>query len=462
MKDKYFLGGLLSLVPTAVNLVSGLIGNNKAKKEQQAFEQEARYKNMMDYSKSVLEYYPTQGMGSTALYQKMGGRVPGYGKIKGGYYKRLGGDVGKFIGDKHGQDSNGDGHEGITLFQGDQPYAEVESGEVMKGEKVYSATIPYGSSSFASRAEEVATSPDYQKQLKTRTMAINKLNNPSSSIASKNTAKRIMETTKDPLDDLFAEQEAYKAENGIQNNVRQAKFGDFIPMLADNLTNAVLTATTPKTPQPVLTQAPRLNTQYSTSAQESNISRAKERTTDVILDNSSNSAMARKSAAIAGQGFLTQENELADRKFNIENQLENQQAMISYQNRLGNNQLVNQYRQQEFQRKNDIQAKVSENVSNLSEDIQMYRREQNMALLDNKRIALEMMKYQNTGVLDRANFGTVMDMIEAGLSPQEALELAKRRKGDKNLLKGMPGLNSNKTESMYQSNSYLRHIPGLQ
>jgi hypothetical protein len=138
--------------------------------------------------------------------------------------------------------------------------------------------------------------------------------------------------------------------------------------------------------------------------------------------------VARKSAAIAGQGFLTQENELADRKFNIENQLENQQAMVSYQNTLGNNQLTNQYRQQEFQRQNDIQAKVSENVANLSEDIGMYRREQNMALLDNKRIALEMMKYQNTGVLDRSKYTDVMKAIESGFSPQEAIELFGKQK----------------------------------
>jgi hypothetical protein len=428
MKDKYFLGGLLALAPTAVNLVSGLIGNNRAKKEQRAFEEEAKRKSIQDYSKSVLQYYPTDGISTTALYQKMGGRVPGYGRIEGGYYKRLGGNVGKFVGDKHGQDTDGDGHQGITMFRGNTPYAELEGGEVMKGEQVYSATIPYGQNSFASKAEGIASSPEYAKILKTRTNAIKKINDRSSSIAAKNSGMRTMETVEDPLDNLFQQQEQYKEMNGIENNVKTAKFGDFIPMLADNLTNAVLTATTPKVPKPVLTQAPRLNTEYSTSAQESNINRAREFTTDTILDNSSNSAVARKSAAIAGQGFLTQENELADRKFNIENQLENQQAMVSYQNTLGNNQLTNQYRQQEFQRQNDIQAKVSENVANLSEDIGMYRREQNMALLDNKRIALEMMKYQNTGVLDRSKYTDVMKAIESGFSPQEAIELFGKQK----------------------------------
>jgi hypothetical protein len=91
----------------------------------------------------------------------------------------------------------------------------------------------------------------------------------SSSIAAKNSGMRTMETVEDPLDNLFQQQEQYKEMNGIENNVKTAKFGDFIPMLADNLTNAVLTATTPKVPKPVLTQAPRLNTEYSTSTQES-------------------------------------------------------------------------------------------------------------------------------------------------------------------------------------------------
>ncbi len=144
---------------------------------------------------------------------------------------------------------------------------------------------------------------------------------------------------------------------------------DLAPTLLDNVGNLILTNNTPRAPQPILNRAQRINTKVNINPQLSEVQDTIGATTANILANTSNSNVARANIASARLAGLKQKNALYANKQNIESSLENQDLMNIQSVSTANTGALNEYQEALRTRANDIQGKISGNLSNLSADI---------------------------------------------------------------------------------------------
>jgi hypothetical protein len=154
---------------------------------------------------------------------------------------------GKLVtGDKHGQDSDGDGKQGVPVYnQNGQQTAEIESGEVEYDGLVFSKRMFSSTgSSFADTAKSILESEIYTNYKNNKRKNEKRLaDNPNDKYIV-GTAKRNLERP-NPLEVLFQEQEAMKAEMEQQQggDVAMGAYGlnlDKDPVYPNNPENLVL------------------------------------------------------------------------------------------------------------------------------------------------------------------------------------------------------------------------------
>lgn len=451
--------------------ITNLVAAQKRNKEiDAAKKKEKEYKDKMtlERDQTIVNNFPTQGIVGND-YFAYGGKLPKY--LEGGQMHPVAPNV---------QEAQGATHEegGITVpDQNGQPLAEIEDQEIVKdGHKVYSDRLqmPGTNQTFAQIAEQIAKNPQYMKIAKKREEADETLADFRKAFHHKNTATRELEKNPDPLDAVFQVQEMMKQMMQMQQQQMQqqqpqpqgASMGtpedqalaeaaatnpEGVPMAAggmdlsklyrgvgtampyiDNITNMILTSKTPTIPTPTYTKAPVLNTKFEIGAQLADMNRQGFSRDRSIMQNSNQSNVTRAALLAGGANDMYQKNQLYNTKVNTENELKDKQLMAEYNNRMMNEQKLDNYNLQKMARTDDIHARISANVSDVSENAQFQTSERNKEILDKQKMGLLMMQYMNTGVLDRSGYEKMMEVIEQGGDMSTAMRELQKYKKAKN------------------------------
>ena len=139
--------------------------------------------------------------------------------------------------------------------------------------------------------------------------------------------------------------------------------------LIDNIGNAKLIRNTPKVPTPLLSTAIPLETRVNVNPQLAEIIRTQKANTDNILYNTSSSNNAKSNIVAANLAASRQANEILGAKENQELSLRNANNQNKQMVANANTTTMNQFRNMQFQRENDIQTKKSQNLANLEGDL---------------------------------------------------------------------------------------------
>lgn len=198
------------------------------KDEEERRKREAKYKQdqLVINSKQAdienrnkIANFPTKGVeGSEFGYLALGGDMKKGFNIKKS--KPLGNGAQEVTGDKHNQDTDGDGKKGVPVMQGNKQVAEVEQGEVEYEGYVFSDRIPEGKS-FAEMAKQIIQSPEFTKFKKEQEKNQKVTEEFGKSKYLKNSAQRNLQNLGDPLEELFMAQEQFKEENGLNEEQQQ-------------------------------------------------------------------------------------------------------------------------------------------------------------------------------------------------------------------------------------------------
>ena len=100
---------------------------------------------------------------------------------------------------------------------------------------------------------------------------------------------------------------------------------------------------------------------------------------------------------------------LLGQKENVETDLANKAAVVNAETGNNNRRLLNNLDTLNFNRKLDTQARWSQNVANLTEDLTQENIDSKLSDMDKKKLELIKMKYKRTGVLDRAGIAELLN-----------------------------------------------------
>ncbi|RTK92593.1 MAG: hypothetical protein EKK61_03705 [Rickettsiales bacterium] len=338
----------------------------------------------------------------------------GYTYAPGGVLKSLSNNSKKAIGDTHEQDSNKDGQTGIMLEHKGVPFAEVENGEVVKGNKVFSNRLPYiNGKTIAKEAEKISKDlGKYEDKLENNFDRI-----------SQNTSKRSIDNNNNKLSKLFNYQENLKDKLGIENQVKKFEqggefygridnyLGQSIPMI-DNVYNNMLTNKMPKIPKNEIRQimnasAMPLKTTINVDKQLQDANDYYRQFNKNIDDNTSSSSISRANKLAAFSETLKNRNNIFTNKENQETRLKNQNALniqqINNQNQANAQNIINQnlalkdnYNINKMNREAQIRAEKSKNMENLTKDMMKGLQDKRSSNLDSSRMFNDALK-DNTG-----------------------------------------------------------------
>lgn len=221
---------------------------------------------------------------------------------------------------------------------------------------------------------------------------------------------------------------AYQSNSMIPGSIDSSKLiaginkgvGQVAPFI-DNLVNAKLTNKSAKIPTPGFTTTPQLNTKYNINPQLAEINRGIGTLNQNLGRNVSDPQTLRANMIAGNLEGVAQKNALYGQKQNIETELNNKQAMLNYENQNRNIAALDNFNAAKFQRTDDIASRISMNAANLSQDLQGRNVDKNMEIRDNQQLALVLAQYQKSGVLDRMDVTGIMQDVQNGMSPQEAL-----------------------------------------
>ncbi len=426
-------GGLASMVPgygTVIGAGLGIVGGMMNVSAEEKLEEERRKQVMAQQKQQdvlALEDYNTQGYSGVQYYAK-GGTLPNSASngnpTIGGDLVPLDNNTELVVGNTHDEDTI-DGQAGVTLMdESGKPQANVEDQEVIKdGEYVFSDRLKSSNGqTFANRIKNLTT-----KKVKIQDKV-------STSRTNRHTDgyNRMVEGIELQEQQLQEEQEIVKMlQPNIDNmSTPQFKKGGFLPKydeggilplksylkpvgyvnplpttnfninvpytpntnplglepetdnsfinnlapsLIDNLGNAIINSRTPKLPAPILARAQNLDSTVNVNPQLSSVTGDVESTVRDIQSNTSNSNVARANMAnVRLQGMKAKMGIYANKEAQeraIKNlNTQNQQNISNV-----NAGTMNEARNRDFVRANEIGARTSANLANLSSDISRAR-----------------------------------------------------------------------------------------
>lgn len=387
-----------AIIGAGINVASGLIQgamqqNVPIKARSNALNQMWKEKSVSD-TQLFKDY--TKNIDDVIDYYANGGKLPtlssmGKYNTTGGNLKPIADGVVEVQGNKHGEKTI-DNSYGVTLHKGNQPIAEVEDKEIMveqpDGDMVFSARLKDEKGvSFANRMKQLAKKRNKLEKDLDKNYDTKSRNSIERKLAGLNMAEEVLKIKQEEVKFREGQAELNKLSNGgkipkyangtmnlgevdtylSKNNKQMWK--DMLPTLADNATNMLLTATTPKLPKPIRRTAANLETNYNVNPQLSEVKNELNSITDNIYKNTSNSNIARANIASTRLRGLQQINNILGQKQNIENQLKNQNKLNKQDINNSNIDADNQTNMLEFTRANDIQSRISGNLADMSSDI---------------------------------------------------------------------------------------------
>lgn len=394
-------------------------------------EEKFRLEQQTNYSKGYNIVNPTTGRENAGIY-KYGGGLPKL--VTGGNLIPVSSDTQKVVGASHEQG-------GVPIAnKAGQPVAEVEGGESITDEKVFTDRVEVSPGiTFAMMNEALG-----KKKGKFETKLA------SSDFREKNTAKREIQKIDSDINQLFELQgqkvQALGLDNGNTQDMPKASFGADLGKYASLLQypyNANIIAKTPKIPKPVddvnynqVTMP--MKTDYNINSallnNESNFRKLNKN----LDENTSNSATARGNKLAAFSKVLSSNNDLYTLKENTQTDLinksnTNNQSVIN--SNIVNKQTVdntnitklNTFNSANMLRDSDINKMKTDNFASLTKnigDISNYDQEkkvdfqQKMTILVNQSNAEEITRLTGTSVMsdilnaDKRNYDVVISKLK--------------------------------------------------
>lgn len=196
----------------------------------------------------------------------------------------------------------------------------------------------------------------------------------------------------------------------------------------DNITNAILTAKSPKVPVPKYASSATLKTKYNINPQLAEIEKSNMATKRTLIDNSTGGSELRGALLANSINNVGAKSNLLGQKENMETDLKNKQATMDADTANRNRSTQNQYNMNKFGRLTDIQTRVSQNAANVTEDIQQQIIDKKLNQSDQTQLGLVVQKYKSTGVLDRMNPSRMIQLIKSGKSAEEAIKILDEEK----------------------------------
>lgn len=309
-----------------------------------------------------------------------------------------------------------DGSYGVTLSEDGEPVANVEDKEVVvDNELVFSDKLKKGNRTFASIAMDVNSKIG---ELQAKSKGIIK---PAEKFSTERTIQGLEAMNKR----LFQEQELVKAntvgteeetvdvvdgkvpmgrdgmyiknptsalnasdmKSGIDER-EDSTAGDMLPLVADNITNFLLTSGAPKVIKPITKRAPILDTRINSNPQLANVADTLASSNEAIRANTNNSAVARANITATNLKGLEANNSIYANEQSQEKQLRNQQTVATTatanENAQANMDYQNDVRDDTLQKN----SSYSKNVTNLTEDYTAVRENQMQKDYDDMSVEL--------------------------------------------------------------------------
>ena len=405
-----------------------------------AFDTALKNKNLIKFNtpeeanEAALRYKDTD-LWRTYENKAKGGNINlvGY-NAKGGDLIPLSGDVDLVDGNTHEQDTI-DNTNGVKLLDvNGRPVAEVEDEEVIKDNtKVYSdrLKVKVGKKfiTYAAEAEKLGKEKGmYEKELA----------DPNVGRFKKNSLKLKIGNRDRALEDLFFHQEEMKIEKGIDNdntNVAIPKgqfgmaigqqavtntgafanrpttainptFGDqfkkAIPYL-DNITNAILTATTPKPAFPLLARQRKLKTTLNIDPQLQEVTDTVSQITGGIERGTSSSNVAQQRVTATRLAGMKEKGKLFGKKEWAETELETRDILNRQQVEGQNLARIQGFQDTMQERAYRIQGRTAANVANIVEDVNKQERADALKVYQEEQLDVLSKTYDVKGTSLRAD-----------------------------------------------------------
>lgn len=281
---------------------------------------------------------------------------------------------------------------GVTLSKNGSPVANVEDEEVVvNNDQVFSNKLKKGDETFADIALKVNSRiGELQEVLKT-----------SKKPSEKFSIQRTIEGLENKNNNLFKEQELVKqntvgstqetveVENGVvpkgekglklKNAKSDAEFNkdaivtkniiSTLPSLADNITNAIITAKAPKPSRPIVRRSPIIDTTVNVNPALAEIKSAITAGNTTVSNNTNNSAIARANITANNLRGLQASSGVLANKDAQEIQLRNNQNKVLADTANTNSELTEDYQWDLYQNRLERNSAISKNVKNLTEDV---------------------------------------------------------------------------------------------
>lgn len=318
-------------------------------------------------------------------------------KLGNGGFMPMASDVTKVVGPTH---ENG----GVDINAGGNKIAEVEGGEIIYDNRVFSDRLTIDGKTYASVADKLGRKKGKLEEL-----------SKSSNYRERNSGERGLANVEFSLNKLFLTQEMSKAKENESTTFADGgsilKIAGMVAPMADNIYNASLNSKTPEIPAPNkrvsydMTAMP-MQTRYEVGNQLADANNYYQNLTKNIYSNSSSSAVGRAEAANAFANTLNMRNNIFANKANMETSLinaNNQNIQNVNNQNIRNRQevdnmnyaLADNYNMAKVGRIDNMMKNQSANVANAVDDYNMMMKGYNQEKLDNKRMALDTMKYTN-------------------------------------------------------------------
>lgn len=363
---------------------NALKASKEAEDQAAQLAEQERIKKQQDmYNAASASANPLKGYANTGIYAK-GGTLP------------LASDVNKVTGPSH---ESG----GVDINAGGNKVAEVEGGEVIHDNRVFSDRLKLNGKTYAKIAESLGKQKGKFEKL-----------SESTNYREKNTGQRGLANVESSLNNLFITQEQSKP---VDNTAKLASGGDLLKIagmvapMADNIYNAYANSKTPEIPTPNkrvsydMTAMP-MQTRYEVGNQLADVSNYNQNLTKNIYANSSSSAVARGEAANAFANTIGLRNNIFANKANMETSLvnANNQNIQNVNNaNIKNRQdvdnmnyaLTDNFNMAKTGRADNMLKNQSANVANAVDDYNMMMKGNNQENLDNRKMMLDTLKYSN-------------------------------------------------------------------
>lgn len=386
------------------------IAAEQAAKQAEIQKQMEEFKKLQqdNYNKA---YYAAAPKRDGSLFAKKGGVIP------------LASDVNLLEGNSHEQG-------GIKLAHGGNIVAEVEGGEVMKNNRVYSDTLKIGDKTYAEHAEKLG-----KKKGKAEIL------NASTDFREKNSGERMGKRYEDELNNLFLQQELSKMKSKYAQPKKMFDGGaimgvaqNLVPF-ADNIYNSFLINKTPTIPAPagytnrqfVAQKAMPMKTNYNINPQLAEMQRQFGTLKRDVDQNTASSNVGRAEKMKAFANVLSAKNNLYGTKENIETQLANQNNMniqqVDNMNAMRNQDVINtnigladdyknrlyNWELQKMGREDKILRDKSMNFADATQDAMTLIKDANKKNLDISRITTDFLKYNDAAGLSRLLDSDILD-----------------------------------------------------